>query len=357
MAVAEIHQLIPSFVSRDAQGAHVLKVQHVLREMGLESDIFAADIEPAFAHLAQPYQRLDDRRPTGRRWLLYQLSTGNPMATWVRKRPEPKVVNFHNITPPEFFAPWNPGVAAEVQAGRRQVQQLAPVTELAIAVSRFNEEELLAAGYRRTAVVPLFADLGGQVEAGEAVTIERGTGTRWLFVGRVIPNKCQQDLIAALAAYRRLYDPQAELILVGKPTFASYDRALLDFADRLGLRNAVRFEGSVTPAALAAHYRAADVVVCLSEHEGFCAPLLEAMLHEVPVVAFSAGAVPETVAGAGLLLDDKSPAFVAAAVHRVMQDESLRRALVRRGLERAKDFDHDRIADRLRTVVEELVGR
>jgi L-malate glycosyltransferase len=356
--VAEIHQLIPSFVSRDAQGAHVLKVQQVLRDMGVDSDVYAADIEPAFAHLAKPYQRLDDRRPRGRRWLLYQLSTGNPLATWVRKRPEPKIVNFHNITPPEFFAQWNPGVAAEVQAGRRQVAQLAPVTDLAIAVSRFNEQDLLAAGYRRTAVVPLFTDLGGRVEDDEPVTVNRSSsaGARWLFVGRLIPNKCQQDLIASLAAYRRLYDPEAELVLVGKSTFAAYDRALQDYAARLGLERAVHFEGSVTPAALAAHYEAADVVVCVSEHEGFCAPLLEAMLHDVPVVAFAAAAVSETVADAGLVLDDKSPSVVAAAVNRVLRDDTLRSELVRRGRERAKEFDHDRIAARLRSVIEELLA-
>ena len=88
--------------------------------------------------------------------------------------------------------------------------------------------------------------------------------------------------------------------------------------------------GGVPQSALVAHFRTADVYVNLSEHEGFCVPLLEAMWHGVPTIAYRVAAVPETVGDppAGLLLDDKSPVTVAASVHRVLTDGELAQALV-----------------------------
>lgn len=382
-----IHQFIPSFQARDAMGAHVVHVQRTLREMGVSSEIYAADIGPDAGATARPYRSYATRRrPEGSTdtWLLYQLSTGSAMASWLLEQPEPKIVNYHNITPASLLTPWEPAVGAEVEAGRRQLARLAAVTELGIAVSSYNEKELVAAGYRATAVVPLFVDFGGPERgrhrggsgspAGLGVP-ERGrhggsgppaedhlTGTRsrggarWLFVGRLAPNKCQHDLIKALAAYRRLYDPDAELVLVGKPTFSRYAAAVEKFVAATGLGGAVRVEGSVSPAELAAQYRAADVVVCLSEHEGFCAPILEAMAHGVPVVAYAAAAVPETVADAGLVLPDKASPRVAAAVHRVLTDPVLRQTLVARGRQRARDFAPERTAAVLRQVIGDMVG-
>jgi glycosyltransferase involved in cell wall biosynthesis len=107
----------------------------------------------------------------------------------------------------------------------------------------------------------------------------------------------------------------------------------------VGVDDAVVFAGSVSPGELAAWYRVADVFVCLSEHEGFCVPLLEAMHHRLPVVAFDSSAVPETLGGAGLVVSDKSPVVVAGAVDRVVSDQVVAQRLVDRGVQRLADFD------------------
>ena len=86
-----------------------------------------------------------------------------------------------------------------------------------------------------------------------------------------------------------------------------------DLIDDLGLQDAVHLVGSSSPAELIAYYAAADVFVCVSDHEGFCLPVLEAMHRRVPVVAYHAGAIPETLAGAGLCLSSKRPLDVASA--------------------------------------------
>jgi glycosyltransferase involved in cell wall biosynthesis len=222
----------------------------------------------------------------------------------------------------------------------------------------FNERELQAAGYRSTTTVPLLLDLDGFAGSPDPTLAARlagqraGGGSELLFVGKVSPHKGQHDLVKALAAYRRLYDPQARLRLVGGAISDEYRAAVERFADELGLIDAVEIAGSVTHEELIAYYAAADVFVCLSNHEGFCVPLLEAMYHRVPIVAYTNTAVPETVATAGLVLPDKQPARVAAAIHRVVTDQNLRAALARAASERVASFALPRVQEGFASALE-----
>ena len=360
--MAAIHQLLPSFAPRDAIGAHAVQVQRVLRDLGVDSGIYVADAHREVRRSVRPYRELPAPRPGEPTWLLYQCSTGSPVADWLLHRPERKLSNYHNITPASFFEPWEPHVGAELLEARRQLDLLAPATELGIADSAFNEAELRAVGYGATTVVPILLDTATFDQEVDQVALDRlraaasRGGADWLFVGRVAPHKAQHDVVKAFAAYRRAYDPLARLHVVGGPSSHAYWTALERFVDALGLADAVDLAGSVTPGELAARYRVADVFVCVSEHEGFCVPLLEAMHHEVPIVAYGAAAVPETLGPAGLVLDDKSPATVAAAVHRVLADGALRASLVAAGTERIADFALERTSRQLADVVTELLA-
>lgn len=343
-AMTAIHQFLPTFAARDAIGTHALHARGILRGMGLESEIYAEGIPRPGRRQAHPY-RSYGRRPTpGGTWLLYQMSIGSAVAEFVRARPEGKLVNYHNVTTAALFAPWEPHVAVECAEGRRQLGELAGEVALGIAVSAYNENELREAGYRHTTVAPVLVDLDGDEVSpdlevlGRLELAKRGGGADWLFVGRVAPNKCQHDVVRAFAAYRRVYGPQARLHLVGGAGSHAYLNMLERYVAALGLGGCAHLTGSVTPAALRSYFRAADVFVCLSEHEGFCVPIVEAMRLSVPVVAFSSTAVPETVAGAGVLLEGKDPLTVAAAVDRVLSDGRLRDQLVALGLRRATDF-------------------
>jgi glycosyltransferase involved in cell wall biosynthesis len=182
-----------------------------------------------------------------------------------------------------------------------------------------------------------------------------GGGTRWLFIGRVAPNKCQHDVLAAFAVYREVYDPRARLTLVGGRTSNVYYRSLELLADELGVGAAVEFTDTISHEEKLACYRAADVFVCLSEHEGFKVPAVEAMHFGIPVVAYAATAVPETVADAGVLLPTKDPLVVAAAVDRVMTDDPLRTSLVEAGRRRAEDFSLARTSARLLELLDGFV--
>jgi glycosyltransferase involved in cell wall biosynthesis len=265
------------------------------------------------------------------------------MADFLQTRPEPLLSYYHNITPSKFFRRWEPVAADAMDDARIELAQLASVTQLAMAASHYSEAELIELGYKRTVVTPLLIDFAHYDVAPDSRTLarlrrRRDAGSRWLFVGRVAPNKCQHDIIAAFAAYRHIFDPNAQLTLVGGMTSYLYRRSLEQLAEELDLGDSVEFADSIPLGALLAHYQTADVFVCLSDHEGFGVPILEAMHLGVPVVAYAAAAIPETLGEAGVLLPDKDPLTVACAVDRLVGDAALRGDLVAAGRARSSQF-------------------
>ncbi|MGH9128480.1 MAG: glycosyltransferase family 4 protein [Acidimicrobiales bacterium] len=323
---AAVHQFVPSLSPRDAIGAHTLATQELLLEMGLRSEIFADEVRPGFEGRARPYRSYG--KPRRGAVLLYQASIGSPVADFLAARPEPKWVYFHNITPRRMVERWSPQLGMASATGWSQLAALAPVTAACFAASPYNRDELVRVGFAGPVVVPPLVKLTApDFEVDPAAMEQLGStrrGAELLFVGRVSPHKGQHHLIKALAAYRKAYDPQARLHLVGGSAGDAYRDALVGYAAALGLGEAVTMPGSVPPGELAAHYRNADAFVCASEHEGFCVPLLEAMNHRLPIVAHAAAAVPHTVGGAGLVLDSPAPLVMAAAIHRALSDPQLR---------------------------------
>jgi glycosyltransferase involved in cell wall biosynthesis len=338
-----IDQIIPSIVERDAVSHHALEAQKVLHSMGFVSEIYAGNMGPGLHGRVHLLDDLPRERPE-HQWVCYQASIGSPAADVFASHPGLKLLDYHNISPAELVERWLPHLGEEVRLGRRQLAELAPIVELGFADSEFNRLELDEAGYRRTAVAPLMVDTTNfssppdpRVVARLSVARARG-GHDWLFVGQMLPHKAHQDVIKALACARQMFDAEARLHLVGRESCPAYADALHRYVAALGLTDAVEFAGSVTSGQLSAYYASADVLVCCSDHEGFCAPLLEAMHHRLPVVAYGVTAVPETVLDAGIVLPSKSPVLVATAVQRVLTDAPLRVELIRAGLERAQVF-------------------
>jgi glycosyltransferase involved in cell wall biosynthesis len=325
-----VYVFTPSLSSRDAVGHHCLATVEVLAEMGFYAELLADEIKPEMAGLARPYQ---DFQPRGDvpATLIYEASTASPMAGFLAFRPEPLVVDYHNVTPAALVAPYDPFLASELAYARHQISRLAGRARGALANSNFSANDLAGWGFARRAVAPVLAP--GRTWPADGP--QAAPGREWLFVGRVVANKAQADLVVALAMYRQLYDPKARLTLVGQATQEPYGRAVRELARSLGIEAAVSWSGPVDEDELARCYRRASVFVCLSDHEGFGVPLLEAMDAGLPVVAYSAGATGEVVGEAGICLRSKSPAEVAAAVHLLASNRELSAALVRAGRARA----------------------
>jgi glycosyltransferase involved in cell wall biosynthesis len=257
-------------------------------------------------------------------------------------------VLYFNVTPPMFFDRWEPAAADNLRGALADVRRLASTSRFAIANTKFSEGDLTAAGYSPTAVCPVVFDLKELESPANDRLVQRlrretdGGGHRWMFLGRLAPNKCQHDLIASFAAYRDLFDPRARLTIVGGKTSTVYYRSLELLTEELEVADAVEFTDAISHEEKLAIYQASDVFVCLSEHEGFMVPVVEAMHLGVPVVAYAATAVTETVGDAGVLLSAKDPVLVATAVNRVLTDGPLRSDLVESGRRRAQHFSLER---------------
>jgi glycosyltransferase involved in cell wall biosynthesis len=350
--VTTLHQVLPGYARWDAIGNHALRLQELLHSIGVQSEVFAHHIDNPPGPV-RPARELPGRAGAGAA-LLYHLSTGSGLVDVLLDRPERLVVDYHNVTPHEVFGRWEPTVGPELALGRSQLDLLAPRADFAIADSGFNAGECRDAGYREATVAPILLDLDalvGDIDAGVLARLQdrkaAAGGADWLFVGRVAPHKAHHDVIAAFAAYRRAYDSNARLTFIGGNGSNSYWEALHRTVAALGLARDVALLGAVPDGERNAHFAVADAFVCLSDHEGFCVPLLEAMAHRVPVVAFAAAAVPEIANGASILLPRKEPATVAAAVHRIVADSALADRLRDAGTARLADFALPRTQQRM----------
>lgn len=322
-----VHQFVPMLHNGDAVGGHTLGVQRHLRAAGVCSEIYVEQVDPETQSATRPAAAYPEDAESGD-VIVYQFATASDLAPWLAARPERLVVNYHNVTPAELLAPWDNPLARHQLRARAELAALAGRTSLGVAVSEHNRADLVALGFSATAVVPPVLDklvddlLGNPASAsnGRSTGDRGGRRARWLTVGRLAPNKAVEDVINALLVYRSVYDPDASLLVVGKPALAAYAQALRRYSADLGLARAVCFAGWMTDDALADAYRQSDVVVVASEHEGFCVPLVEAMGHGVPVVAYRSGAVAEVLGDAGLLVEAKDPVTVAGAVHSLVSD-------------------------------------
>jgi glycosyltransferase involved in cell wall biosynthesis len=339
--VSGIHQFVPMLHRADAVGRHTLRLRDVALARGIPSRIYVEMDDPETASETRPFARYAGEAAAGD-VLVYQCATASALGPWLGARPEALVVNFHNVTPPEYYAPWDNGMARHQLLAQTQLRELAPRAALGLAVSSFNETELRRAGFHRTAVVPPAAMVPtgsgpGATVNGEAIPPDRGT--RWVSVGRLAPNKGVELAVMALLVAREHDDPAATLQVVGRPVAPSYTAALHHFVDALGLRDAVAFSGALGDGALAAAVARSDVFVLTSRHEGFGVPVLEAMSLGVPVVANEAGALPEVVGDGGLLVDATDPYAVADAVARLRSEPGLRDSLAAAATRRVNALD------------------
>ena len=357
-----VHQFIPTLNPHDATGTHTLKLRDALRAAGWQSEIFAEAIHDDLAELAYKHWMYPEHAARGD-VAIYQFTTSSAVAPYLAEHGMPLILDYHNFTGPEYFDGWEPVSVQRAARAADELALLAPQAVLGLAKSRFSEEELRRAGCRRTAVVPVLADYRRVTAApdprvaAELARLHADGGADILFVGRIVSSKAQHDLVKALWAYRRLYDPRARLHLVGGTSSYEYSKALLGFVHDLGLTGAVRITGEVSDASLAAHFAAADVYLSLSAHEGFGVPLVEAMVAGVPVVTRGAGAVADTVADAALLLAAADPTYVAAALHRACTDDRLRAVLIAAGRRRAAELSGDAVAASLVAAIAAVVGR
>jgi glycosyltransferase involved in cell wall biosynthesis len=361
-----VRLLLPSFAPCDAVGNDVLGMAAALTDAGYPVEIFAGAVHPALGHLASPLSAGREGFRRGGDLLIYHHSTGWPEGEAVLASTRNTcVVRYHNVTPPGFLARYSELHAGLCARGREATAALA-LTPGALfwGDSGYNCDELIRAGAPRARcrILPPFHRIEElAAEPFDPALLGRSRGDRTatvLFVGGFRPNKGHLRAIAAFAAYHHGSNPRSRLVLAGslESAFRGYFEDLRAFATELGLARRVVFAPSASAAQLRSWYLLSSVFLCLSEHEGFCVPLVEAMYFRVPIVAWETTAVPETLGGCALASRDYAEVLFAAAIDRCIGEPPLARGLRRMGRLRYESaFRPEILQARLLDLVHEAV--
>jgi glycosyltransferase involved in cell wall biosynthesis len=298
-------------------------LRDVLHDLGYDSDLFVPEGRIASDSLGD-CRILKDYDPAACEGTILHYSTCSPVNDAFAASRCRRIVKYHNITPAGFFDGFDDDIATELRQAREGLVAVAGVADEFWSDSAYNAGELEPFNVKVSKVLHLMfrAD---EFEGGEDPKLKAQFGddlTNWLFVGRIAPNKCIEELILAYAWYYHTINRKSRLIVVGSqhscPRYYSMLRML---AERLALPN-VCFTGFVY-GGRATLYACADVFVMASRHEGYCLPLVEAMAFDTPVVARHAGGMPEAMGGAGVLFNNLPPEQLAALIHRVCSDSVL----------------------------------
>jgi glycosyltransferase involved in cell wall biosynthesis len=346
---AAIHQFHSGTAQGDAITRQMLELQGHLRRMGHASEIFAEHVTDGLRDRIHP---IGGYAGSSANLLLIHHSLGYPIFDEVIGHPDDVIAVYHNVTPEKYFL--DPVSRDAIRVGRQQLSLLALRAAVGVADSNFNRQEMLGVGFRRVEVLPVRTDYS------EFVPTSRETGHRstdWLYVGRMVGNKCQHELVRAFAVYVNGFDDgDARLVLIGDMARADYVAVVREEARRLGVDDRVVMLGKVSDQQLRSAFHGAGVFVSLSEHEGFGVPILEAMAARVPVVGYAAAAVPETMGGAGILLRTKDPEVVAATVQALRTDPDLQGKLVARQEVRVRDVQAFNVEGLLAGVIDRASG-
>ena len=351
-----IHQWVPAAHRGDAVGDSARRVRDLLRRRGHRANLFALTIDDDLRGDVRPFTDPDAR--AGDVTVLH-FALPSPMTEAFASLSGRRVLQYHNVTPARFFAPYDPELYRIASIGRQELASLVGRVDLALGDSEFNRCELEALGFAPTGVLPIAVDTERITNAQRHPVLDDVLDdelTNILFVGRLAPNKRIEDYVRLAELYKRYVDPHFRFLFVGRsdvvPRYHATVRALIA-AYRMP-HDRFLFTGAVPDAELASYYRHADVYVSLSEHEGFCVPLVEAMAADVPVLAYAAGAVPETLGGAGICFAPKDLEHAAELLGRLVYDDALREAVVAGQRRRLLDFSPARIERALDRMLEEV---
>lgn len=340
-----VFHITPTLVYGDAVSNDMRSLNAILTQMGYHSRMHAvrtsAQLGTSLVHSTTELpQTFDDDI------IIYHLSTGDSFNEQLTRMKGKKLIIYHNITPPEYLAPYTHTGFELTAEGYRQTVSLAKCADYCIADSEYNKQQLIKMGYTCPIdVVPILIPFDDYKKQPSAKVLARYADTRTniIFVGRIAPNKRQEDIVAAFDAYKKLYDPLARLFLVGSYSESDlYYQSLQAYIERLGAKDVI-LPGHIKFDEVLAYYHLADAFVSMSDHEGFGVPLVEAMCFDIPVIAKNTSAVPDTLGGSGLLLPNKDPSFAAAAINKVMTDRSFKAQLIAGQQKRLADFSYESV--------------
>lgn len=331
-----INQFHSGTASGDAITNQMLAIQKILLDAGYESEIYAEHIDLS---LSKKIRNISGYKGNESSILLVHHSMGFDRFEQIVSLPDTKILIYHNITPERFFT--DETIRKYIRLGLWQAREYKKYVKYAIADSNYNRRELIHMGYKNVDVMPVQISLDRfeHIEADRGIIENLKEKKTLLFVGRLVPNKCQSDVIRAFSIYEKYFNANSNLVLPGDLSNYSYVEALRQLCRKLEIERKVIFPGKVSEAELKAYYEAADIFLCMSEHEGFGVPLLEAMTFGIPVVAYRSSAIAETMGGAGVLVVEKDMPMTGALIDEIIENRQLHDGIVNRQYTRIKELE------------------
>lgn len=350
----KIIQLLPTVSYGDAVSNDALALDRIIKSMGLDTEIYAETVGKNLP--VKNFRTL--KRISADDIIIYHMSTGTDINFSLDRIMCRKVMIYHNITPPEFFRPYSRELFALTSYGYQGLERLKSTFDLCIADSEYNKSQLIEYGYRCPVEVrPVLVNFRDYRKVPDRYIINRYSDgwTNIIFVGRIAPNKKQEDVIRTFYCYKKI-NPKSRLILVGSwAGTENYYKRLKKYTEILSLDDVI-FTGHITFDEVLAYYQVADIFLCMSRHEGFCVPLVEAMFFSIPIVALSAGAVPETLGKSGVTLPDSNPVYAVEAIVRILNDENFRNEIIKGQKKRLSDFSYRKTAGLFRKILTDFIN-
>jgi glycosyltransferase involved in cell wall biosynthesis len=365
---ARVHLVSTNVFERDAVGNFALSLHRLLRANGIPCQLYAGNFDPTLRETIRHTCELFDAAGEDD-LLIVNFSIFEPWLSRLVELPSKKVLYFHNITPPRFLQVYDAEYAAHCADGIAQLKYLDRFDAfMANSTSSARVLQSLASPNRleKSPPAPHFSASNGPfAEASrilEKVVVEFESqserplevtasppiigakdwsqveaepidlppqGTLLLYVGRIAPHKRVEDLFALFERYRAL-DPDSALLVVGGARFGGYAgflRYLLnnEYAD---LKQHIFFHDGVSDGQLKTLYERGSAFVTMSEHEGFCVPVVEAMAFDKPVFAYADEAVLETLGRSGRVFYTKDFRTIAAEIHAALSTPWIRGLMI-----------------------------
>jgi glycosyltransferase involved in cell wall biosynthesis len=353
-----IYQLINTLIRGDGIGNDTFALHKILQRYDSDALIYAINIGPNVddKYVKRLYNldfvKSDDI-------VLYHMCESSIINGWLKKIHCVKIAIYHNSTPAMFFADVDFNAYIRQKEAEREISELKDVFDLCIADSEFNERDLVRLGYDKTKIVVMPIIIPTYEYTDDLDKVDpyyEDDLTNILFVGRIVPNKKQDDVIRAFAYYQRYYNKKSRLILVGSPFSGMYLRALIEYITDLGAKNIIFLSG------LSFHdikrvYKCADLFLCMSEHEGFCIPLVEAMLFKIPIVAYGSTAIPETMGGQGCIVDTKNPYIIASYIDEILRNKDIHEKILQCQAKAVRRYEYPKVVGYCERIIENVMEK
>jgi glycosyltransferase involved in cell wall biosynthesis len=329
MSKRRFDQLVHTLSYGDAISGEVLAIRRCCQEQGFDADVFALNIHPFYKGLAHD---ISDFRSVDNQELILHYSLGSPLnRTYLEANSSVRSLIYHNLTPFKWFEGINPRIVKDIKNGLDELPRLCAASKRLIADSRFNIAELSSIGFPEALLLELPVDSQKwDVARNEGIysLVKSEPGIHLLHVGRLAPNKCIEDIIKVFYYLHHYIERNSKLWLVGIDIDTElYSYSLKRLAHELKLEKAVSFVGCLADSEVKALYQATTAYLCMSEHEGYCLPLVEAMSFGLPVLAFDSSAISETLGKGGILFTQKRHHEIAELINKIYQDSQLRSSL------------------------------